>query len=104
MAKQAGELEGLLIETSDGTRYLIDDDALEACRLEGEALENVKRLADENEVSGFALQELGLQMTVIGDSSLVSGPAEKRERGARTARNIRTGAPIKVKATSVPAY
>jgi len=32
------------------------------------------------------------------------GTFEKRERGARTARNIRTGAPIKVKATSVPAF
>ena len=32
------------------------------------------------------------------------GTFEKRERGARTARNIRTGATIKVKATSVPAF
>jgi DNA-binding protein HU-beta len=32
------------------------------------------------------------------------GTFEKRVRGARTARNIRTGAPIKVKATSVPAF
>ena len=32
------------------------------------------------------------------------GTFEKRSRGARTARNIRTGAPIKVKATSVPAF
>jgi DNA-binding protein HU-beta len=32
------------------------------------------------------------------------GTFEKRERGARTARNIRTGAAIKVKATSVPAF
>jgi len=32
------------------------------------------------------------------------GTFEKRVRGARTARNIRTGATIKVKATSVPAF
>ena len=32
------------------------------------------------------------------------GTFEKRERGARTARNIRTGAAIKVKATSVPGF
>ena len=32
------------------------------------------------------------------------GTFEKRVRGARTARNIRTGAAIKVKATSVPAF
>ena len=32
------------------------------------------------------------------------GTFEKRTRGARTARNIRTGATIKVKATSVPAF
>jgi DNA-binding protein HU-beta len=32
------------------------------------------------------------------------GTFEKRQRGARTARNIRTGATIKVKATSVPAF
>ncbi len=32
------------------------------------------------------------------------GTFEKRFRGARTARNIRTGATIKVKATSVPAF
>ena len=32
------------------------------------------------------------------------GTFEKRSRGARTARNIRTGATIKVKATSVPAF
>ena len=32
------------------------------------------------------------------------GTFEKRERGARTARNIRTGATIKVKATSVPGF
>ncbi len=32
------------------------------------------------------------------------GTFEKRARGARTARNIRTGATIKVKATSVPAF
>ena len=32
------------------------------------------------------------------------GTFEKRERSARTARNIRTGATIKVKATSVPGF
>jgi DNA-binding protein HU-beta len=32
------------------------------------------------------------------------GTFEKRERGARTARNIRTGATITVTATSVPAF
>ena len=32
------------------------------------------------------------------------GTFEKRSRGARTARNIRTGATIKVKATNVPAF
>ncbi len=32
------------------------------------------------------------------------GTFEKRDRGARTARNIRTGATIKVKATSVPGF
>jgi len=32
------------------------------------------------------------------------GTFEKRVRGARIARNIRTGATIKVKATSVPAF
>ncbi|MFB9234244.1 HU family DNA-binding protein [Plantactinospora siamensis] len=32
------------------------------------------------------------------------GSFEKRERGARTARNPRTGEPVKVKKTSVPAF
>ena len=32
------------------------------------------------------------------------GTFERRERGARTARNPRTGAPIKVKASKAPAF
>ena len=47
-------------------------------------------------------------MRAVADGDRVGivgfGTFEKRERGARTARNIRTGATIKVKATSVPAF
>lgn len=41
----------------------------------------------------------GESVTVIG-----FGVFEKRKRAARTARNPRTGAPVKVRATSVPAF
>jgi len=41
----------------------------------------------------------GDSVTVIG-----FGVFEKRKRAARTARNPRTGAPVKVRATSVPAF
>ncbi|WP_198348281.1 HU family DNA-binding protein [Plantactinospora sp. KBS50] len=41
-----------------------------------------------------------------GDKVAITGfgSFEKRERGARTARNPRTGEPVKVKKTSVPAF
>lgn len=58
-----------------------------------------------NAILGAVLEEVqgaveqGEKVTVVG-----FGTFEGRERGARTARNPRTGEPIQVEATTTPAF
>jgi DNA-binding protein HU-beta len=60
---------------------------------------------DVDKVLGSLIQQTQVAVKKGERVSLVGfGTFERRDRKARTARNPRTGAPVKVKATKIPAF
>jgi DNA-binding protein HU-beta len=60
---------------------------------------------DVDKVLGSLIQQTQVAVKKGDRVSLVGfGTFERRDRKARTARNPRTGAPVKVKATKIPAF
>jgi DNA-binding protein HU-beta len=61
--------------------------------------------ADVDKVLGSLIQQTQVAVKKGERVSLVGfGTFERRDRKARTARNPRTGTPVKVKATKIPAF
>jgi DNA-binding protein HU-beta len=61
--------------------------------------------ADVDKVLGSLMQHTQIAVKKGERVSLVGfGTFERRDRKARTARNPRTGSPVKVKATKIPAF
>jgi DNA-binding protein HU-beta len=61
--------------------------------------------SDVDKVLGSLIQQTQVAVKKGERVSLVGfGTFERRDRKARTARNPRTGAPVKVKATKIPAF
>jgi len=73
---------GVVLKADDGTAYFIRDEILEACKLEGEYLENAKPVLEEGDVEGFALNARETQFTSVANYASNPGlPAMKPRPG-----------------------
>lgn len=74
---------GIVLKADDGTAYFIRDEILEACKLEGEYLENAQPVLAENDVEGFALNARQTQFTSVANFASNPGlPAVQQKPGA----------------------